>query len=70
LNTLLDGCAKTGDQESTLKLFTEMKSNNIKPSNVTFSILIKLYGNHNQIEKALDVLELMKDTGVKPSAVV
>lgn len=42
LNTLLEGCTKKGKIDLALRLFEEMKSARIKPSNVTFSILIKL----------------------------
>jgi pentatricopeptide repeat protein len=37
-----------------------MKALNIKPSNVTYSILIKVYGKGRQLDKALSVLDEMK----------
>ena len=47
-----------------------MVEQRIKPSNVTFSILIKIYGKSRQLEKALNVLEEMKGAGVRPGLIV
>lgn len=42
LNTLLEGCTKNSRIDLAHNLLKQMKSNNIKPTDVTFSILIKL----------------------------
>ena len=63
-NSLLDGCCKCNELTMALKVFENMKSLRIKPSNVTFSILIKIYGKQKQIAKALLVLDDMKKDSI------
>ncbi len=43
-NSLLDGCCKANEVEMALKVYENMQALQIKPSNVTYSILIKIYG--------------------------
>ena len=47
-----------------------MRNLRIKPSNVTFSILVKIYGKQRNLNKALGVLEEMKKEGVRPGLIV
>ena len=47
-----------------------MRNLRIKPSNVTFSILVKIYGKQRSLNKALGVLEEMKKEGVRPGLIV
>jgi len=47
-----------------------MQSMQIKPSNVTYSILVKLYSKMKDLTKALQLLDLMKQTNVKPGLIV
>lgn len=47
-----------------------MKNLSIKPSNVTYSILIKIYGKDKNLDKALAILDEMKSNGVKPGLIV
>ena len=42
-NSLLDGCCKSRQIDLALKVFDNMTILNIKPSNVTYSILIKIF---------------------------
>ena len=69
-NSLLDGCAKTGSIEKASLIYNDMKSKNINRSNVTYSILIKLYSNSRQEEKALSLLEEMFQNKIKPGLIV
>ncbi len=59
-NSLLDGCFKANEVEIAMMIYKNMQSLEIKPSNVTFSILIKIYGKANDFKKALNVLDQMK----------
>lgn len=43
-NSLLDGCCKANEVTMALKVYQNMRILKIKPSNVTYSILIKVYG--------------------------
>lgn len=47
-----------------------MKKLKIKASNVTYSILAKIYQKMGDIEKALNILEEMKSEGVKAGVFV
>ena len=44
-NSILDGLLKSKDYEKMLTLYGFMKEEKIKPSNVTYSILIRLFNN-------------------------
>merc|ERR1719382_963256 len=41
-NSLIDGCAKAGKVEEGLAVFNDMLQSRVAPSNITFSILVKL----------------------------
>merc|ERR1719389_1107659 len=47
-----------------------MKEVGIRPSNVTFSILVKAYSASKDVDKAFGVLQTMEDAGVEPGKVV
>ena len=42
-NSLLDGCLKANEEQMALKCYQNMKKLKIKASNVTYSILAKIY---------------------------
>jgi pentatricopeptide repeat protein len=42
-NSLLDGCCKANEIEMASKVYNNMRALQIKPSNVTYSILVKIY---------------------------
>ena len=69
-NSILDGCAKTKNLEKALIVYSDMEKNQIKKSNVTYSILIKLYANNQQEEKALKILDEMVKSNIKPGIIV
>ena len=52
-NSLLDGCCRANLIDIGLMVYKNMMSLKIKPSNVTFSILIKIYGKAGNLEHAL-----------------
>jgi len=69
-NSLLDGCLKADETKMALKCFTNMKKLKIKPSNVTYSILAKIYQKMGMIDKSLNILDDMVLEGVKPGVFV
>lgn len=69
-NSLLDGCLKANEMDMALKCFKNMKKLKIKASNVTYSILAKIYQKMGEIDKALGILDEMKEEGVKPGVFV
>jgi pentatricopeptide repeat protein len=69
-NSILDGCAKAGSIENATIIYQDMKTKNIPKSNVTYSILIKLYSNSKQDDKALGLLDEMISNKIKPGLIV
>lgn len=69
-NSVLDGCAKSGNHDMGMKVYQDMIDNNIKKSNVTYSILVKIYSNAKKEEKALAILDEMLSKGIKPGIIV
>ena len=68
-NSLLDGLFKSGKFDEALKVFEEMKKYEIKRSNSTYSILIKLYSKMNNAEKAVEVYNQMISEKIKPTLI-
>ena len=68
-NSILDGLLKSGKYEDALKIYEDMKKHQIKRSNATFSILIKIFSKMNHVEKAVEVYNEMISEKMKPSLI-
>lgn len=60
-NSLLDGCAKAKKVDVGQGVFREMLRSEVAPSNVTFSILVKLYFQGGMLDEAFDLVETMPE---------
>jgi pentatricopeptide repeat protein len=69
-NSILDGCAKTNNLDKALSVYEDMRNSNVKRSNVTYSILVKLYANAKMEDKALQILDEMIANNIKPGIIV
>jgi pentatricopeptide repeat protein len=58
-NSLLDGCAKQHRVDDALGLIESMAKNNVRPSNFTLSILVKLLGRARRLNQAFQTVEDM-----------
>merc|ERR1719261_983733 len=56
-NSLLDGCAKQHRVDDALKLVEDMHNHNVRPSNFTLSILVKLLGRSRRLNQAFSMVE-------------
>merc|ERR1719359_2697342 len=56
-NLLLDGCAKQHRVDEALALVQDMHKNQIRPSNFTLSILVKLLGRSRRLNQAFTTVE-------------
>merc|ERR1719454_1639154 len=56
-NTLMDGCTRHNRMDLVDLVWEDMSTYNIKPSNFTLGILIKMYGRRHQLDKAFRVIE-------------
>jgi pentatricopeptide repeat protein len=65
-NSLLDGLVKSNELEKAQIVYDYMKEDQIKPSNVTYSILIKLFGKLGEVDTALNILDEMKASRIQP----
>jgi len=68
-NSILDGLLKSQKYEEALKVYDDMRKNNIKRSNATFSILIKIHSKMDDVEKAVEVYNEMIAEKMKPSLI-
>lgn len=68
-NSILDGLLKSFKFEEALKVYEDMRKNNIKRSNATFSILIKIYSKMDNVERAVEVYNEMINEKMKPSLI-
>merc|ERR1719343_1609048 len=55
-NNLLAGCAKHANVQLAKRLYDDMLASGIKPSNATFSILIRLYSQCKLLDDAVEML--------------
>jgi len=61
-NTLMDACARSERMNHANELLKEMDRQNIKPNLVTYSTILKGYCQENKLDKALDLVQSMKNT--------
>ena len=59
-NSLLHGLQKVREYDKALLVYKDMLDNNIKPSNVTYSILIKIYSDRYDFENALELFNKVR----------
>merc|ERR1719453_667514 len=55
-NNLLSGCARQANLELGKRLYADMIASGIRPSNATFSILIRLYHQCKVMEEAVEMM--------------
>jgi len=55
-NTLLDGCVRHSHFKLADELLAHMAKLAVQPSNVTLSIIVKMWGKRQQLDKAFDVV--------------
>jgi len=55
-NNILAGCSKQANTKLAKRLYNDMISSGIKPSNATFSILIRLYSSSKSLDEAVEML--------------
>jgi len=68
-NSILDGLLKSQRFDDALKVYDDMRKNNVKRSNATFSILIKIYSKMDLVDRAVEVYKEMISEKMKPSLI-
>ncbi len=70
-NSVMDICISNNKVQIAEQIFEDMKqSNKIKPSVVTYSIMIRGYGILYKIEKAFNLYEEIKEKGMQPNDII
>jgi pentatricopeptide repeat protein len=69
-NSVIDICVKFNKIEQAEVIFNEMKEMNLKPSLVTYSILIKGYGNCNKLQSAIALYTQLREHGLRPNDIL
>lgn len=54
-NCLLDLCVRYRDTTTAIKIFDAMRGQDLKPSSVTYGILIKAFGQINKLDRAFQM---------------
>jgi len=70
VNLFLDCCANKMDFKLGIKGYQLSDVHKVRPNEVTFGIMIKIYGFSRELSKAFDTLDVMKAYGIKPSIIV
>lgn len=68
-NTLIDAAAYYQDFGKLQITLETMRKQKVKPSIVTYGILIKAYGQNNMIERALEIYKEMQENGLQPNEI-
>jgi pentatricopeptide repeat protein len=58
-NTLLDGCVRRNSFQTADHLVEQMEAYNIRPTNFTLGIVVKMWGRRRQLDKAFAAMETM-----------
>eukprot|EP00746_Dinoflagellata_sp_MGD_P048816 gnl/MRDRNA2_/MRDRNA2_221127_c0_seq1.p1 gnl/MRDRNA2_/MRDRNA2_221127_c0~~gnl/MRDRNA2_/MRDRNA2_221127_c0_seq1.p1 ORF type:complete len:308 (+),score=35.44 gnl/MRDRNA2_/MRDRNA2_221127_c0_seq1:2-925(+) len=57
-NVLLNGCSKNFRVDHAETVFAYMRVLGVRPSNITLSILVKLYGKAKMLDKAMEIMSI------------
>ena len=68
-NSLIDTAVYYKDFSKINSILEHMKEQDIKPSNVTYGILIKAFGHNGKIDSALALFDQMKKNSIEPNEV-
>lgn len=70
MNLFLDSCATPSDYHIGIKCYQYIMMKNIKPNEITFGIMVKIYGFSKELHKAFDLLDLMRVFEITPSIII
>jgi pentatricopeptide repeat domain-containing protein 1 len=70
VNLFLDSCANYNNYRLALKIYEQADVHKIKPNEITFGIMIKVYGFSREVKKAFDLIPVMKAYNIVPSIIV
>lgn len=70
INLFLDTCSNKVDFKLGIKGYQYSMMKNVAPNEITFGIMVKIFGFSRELHKAFDLLDLMKVYDIKPSIII
>ena len=70
INLFLDSCSNLTDYKLGIQVYQYIMLKKVIPNEITFGIMIKIYGFAKELNKAFDLLELMAVHDIKPSIII
>lgn len=70
INLFLDSCSNVNDYKLGINAYQYVMMKNIHPNEITFGVMIKIFGFAKELNKAFDLLDLMETYEIKPSIVI
>ena len=70
INLFLDYCSTNHDYKLGISGYNYSMMKNVPPNEITFGIMIKIFGFARNLSKAFDLLDLMKVFKIKPSIII
>ena len=70
VNLFLDHCSSAQDYRLGIKAYQHIMMKNVAPNEITFGIMVKLYGFARDLPKAFELLDLMMVYEITPSIIV
>lgn len=69
INSVIDSCAKFGKISEAQRIFNTIEELDVKPSVITFSIILKALGSDGKLEEAMSLFTKMKLMNIKPNEI-
>jgi len=70
VNLFLESCANKDDSKLAIECYKFIMAQGITPNEVTFGIMVKVFGFSHELEKAFDLLDLMEVYQIHPSIII
>ena len=70
VNLFLESCANRDDYKLAIECYKFIMAQGINPNEVTFGIMVKVFGFSYELEKAFDLLDLMEVFNIHPSIII
>lgn len=70
INLFLDSCANQQDFRLAIQAYQFIMTKNVHPNEITFGVMIKVFGFARDVQKAFELLDLMAAYKINPSIVI
>jgi pentatricopeptide repeat protein len=69
-NSIIDCFSRNNDETNVLKVYADLRQNDVKMSIITYSVLIKLYCNLGNCNKAFELFDECVKNDLKPNVII